>query len=201
MMSAHSLKRPTVVVALVLLCAFVASCTRGQGWRLKDISGLVPELAFTLTDDEGRTVTADDYRGKIALLFLGYTHCPDACPTTLATLAAAINASGVGAAKFRVLFVTVDPKRDTRERMHEYVNAFGREFTGLRGTNRQLEDIARRYRVAFSTTPPDARGNYEVNHSSAVFIFDELGRARLLVLPGDSLEAITGDIRKLAAIR
>jgi len=200
-MSDQSLKRPTGVVVLLLLCAFLVSCTRGQPWHLKDISGLVPELEFTLTDDEGRTVTAKDYRGKIALLFLGYTHCPDACPTTLATLAAAINASGSRSASFRVLFVTVDPKRDTRERMHEYVNAFGREFVGLRGTDRQLEDIARRYRVAFSTTPPDAQGNYEVNHSSAVFVFDEMGRARLIVLPGDSLEAITGDIRRLAAIR
>lgn len=186
---------------LLLLCALTASCTRGQGWHLKDVSGLIPELEFTLTDDEGRRATARDYRGKVTLLFLGYTHCRDVCPTTLATVAAAMRAAGPGGIGFRVLFVTVDPARDSTKILHDYVTAFGPEFAGLRGTDRDLEDLARRYRVAYSKGRTDAHGNYEMNHSSAVFVFDHTGRARLMILPKDNIETIAGDIKRLASIR
>ncbi|MGH8802804.1 MAG: SCO family protein, partial [Casimicrobiaceae bacterium] len=99
----------------------------------------------------------------------------------------------------RVLFVTVDPGRDTLSRLHTYVQGFGPEFGGLRGTAGELAALAKRYRVTYALDPPDAKGDYEVRHSNAVFVFDTAGKARLLIRPQDSAAAITADLDRLAA--
>ena len=103
-----------------------------------------------------------------------------------------------GAADVRVLFVTVDPQRDTESRLHSYVRSFGPEFVGLRGTPSQLAALAKRYRVTYSLGKPDAGGDYEVTHSDAVFVFDRTGRARLLIRPEDPVSAITADLERLS---
>jgi protein SCO1/2 len=185
------------LLALGLLCALAASCAKEQPWRLQNIRGLVPDLAFSMTDDEGRAVSAAEFRGKVVLLYFGYTNCPDVCPTTLATLAQAIRAAGNRGNDVRVLFVTVDPERDSLARMHEYVNAFGPEFVGLRATPEALKELTKRYRVAYSLEAPDAQGRYEVNHSSGVFVFDRDGRGRLLMLPKATVEDLSVDLQRL----
>jgi protein SCO1/2 len=190
--------RVTVLLALAA-CALVAACTREAPWRTDDISGLVPDLAFTMTDDSGRAVTERDYRGHVVLLYLGYTHCPDVCPTTLAHLAQALGATRDHGAGARVLFVTVDPVRDTLAHLHEYAHAFGPQFVGLRGDDASLEALARRYRLTYSLGKPDAKGDYEVTHSSAVFVFDRDGRARLLITPQRDVAAVSADLDRLAA--
>jgi protein SCO1/2 len=185
------------LLALALLCALTASCAKEQPWRLQNIRGLVPDLAFSMTDDKSTPVSAADYRGKVVLLYFGYTNCPDVCPTTLATLAQAIRAAGNRGKDVRVLFVTVDPDRDSLARLHEYVNAFGPAFVGLRGTPEALKELTRRYRVAYSLEPADAQGRYEVNHSSGVFVFDRDGHGRLLMLPKATAEDLIVDLQRL----
>ena len=186
-----------LVAALCSFAAMLNGCSQEGPWRLENVTGVVLPLAFSLTDDAGRTVTADTYRGKIVMLYFGYTHCPDVCPTTLADLSQAVSKLGAGASKVRILFVTVDPKRDTPQLLESYTRAFGPGFVGLRSDDPGLRRLTKRYRVTYSLGKPDARGEYEVTHSSAVFIFDGTGKARLLAESSDSPTAISHDLQQL----
>jgi protein SCO1 len=187
--------------ALLLACALLAACDHlsASGWHAKDVTGLLPDLAFTMTDDHGRSVDARDYRGRVVLLYFGYTHCPDVCPTTLAKLARAVREMGKAGEDVRVLFVSVDPARDTTDVLAQYAQAFGPAMVGLRGDPDQLDRLTRRYRVSYRLGKPDASGDYDVTHSSGVFAFDRQGRARLLVLPDDALPGLVADLARLAA--
>jgi protein SCO1/2 len=186
--------------AAFLAAILLAACGRGEGWHVKDISGLMPDLAFALTDDQGETVHAANYRGHVVLLYFGYTHCPDVCPATLARLSAALKQAGSGGAQMRVLFVTVDPARDTLEVMRDYTRYFGPQFLGLRGTDAELAALTKRYRVTYGRGKPDAHGGYEVSHSSAVFVFDREGHVRLIIRDGDGVPAIAADLKRLAGV-
>lgn len=182
---------------LLLGLVLLSGCAPDQsGWETRNISGLMPELTFTLTDHRGRKVHGRNFRGHPVLLYFGYTHCPDVCPTTLATLRRAIGRLGEDGDRVRVLFVTVDPARDTRKALRRYVNAFGPQFVGLRGSPGNLKDLTRRYRVVYNREKPE-NGSYEVAHSAAVFVFDGRGRPRLVARPDDSAEAIAHDLRRL----
>jgi len=184
------------LISIALLTGLTA-CQQQKPWALRDISGIVAPLEFHLTNQDGQKVDASSYRGKTVLLYFGYTHCPDVCPTTLGTLALALNRLGPDADKVRVLFVTVDPARDTVAVLKQYVNAFGPQFVGLRGSNDQTEELSRRYRIAYSRENPDRQGNYTVAHSNAVFVFDAKGNARLLGGSDDKADAIAQDLKRL----
>jgi protein SCO1/2 len=190
--------RIALLAALAALLT-LAGCSSKEHWRTDDIDGLMPKLEFSMTDDAGQAVSGQTYRGKTVLLYFGYTNCPDVCPTTLAKLAQALKDTKTRGAGTEVLFVTVDPERDTLARMHEYVHAFGPWFVGLRGTPDELRALTKRYRVTYSYGKPDQDGNYEVTHSTGVFVFDGTGRSRLLMLPRDPAAAITADLDRLAA--
>jgi protein SCO1 len=193
-----ALKRGPVVAALAALA--LAGCARkGPTFALKNVTGLLPRLQFQLMNQNGESVTGRDYLGKVVMLYFGYTNCPDACPTTLATLATAIRSLGPRAGDVRVLFVTVDPHRDTTTVLKNYVSFFGPQFVGLRGDPSELTAITKRYRVAYHLEPPGPDGNYAVDHSSAVFIFDRSGRARLLGSEADHSRRIASDLRRLLA--
>jgi protein SCO1/2 len=130
------------------------------------------------------------------MLYFGYTSCPDVCPTTLSNIATVLDRLGKRAQDVSVLFVTVDPSRDTRPVLASYVKAFAPEIDGLRGTPDQLAALARRYRVAYSVTPSANDQDYEVSHSSALYVFDARGKAQLLI---PSLDTTTPDIAGTAA--
>ncbi|WHZ10006.1 MAG: SCO family protein [Burkholderiaceae bacterium] len=175
----------------------VGCSSRPQHWLLTDVSGHLPDLKFSLTSDQGHPVTDEDYRGDVVMLYFGYTHCPDVCPITMARLAAVMQHLGKGADQVRILFVSVDPARDTPALLHAYVTAFDPHAVGLTGTDGMIATVARRYRVAYEPEKPNADGSYDVTHSSAVYIFDKDGRAHLLATPTDSIDAITHDVRQL----
>ena len=185
----------------LLLAGLLAACGQSAPpWGLRDISGLMPPLDFTLTEaSDGATVHGKDFRGKVVLLYFGYTHCPDVCPTTLALLSHAVKTLGTSADQVRVLFVSVDPARDTLDQLKTYAAAFGPEFVGLRGSEAELKALTRRYRVSYGYGKPDASGAYEVSHSSAVYVFDREGEIRLLIGSIDSAAVITGDLQRLLA--
>ncbi|HKJ87225.1 MAG TPA: SCO family protein [Gammaproteobacteria bacterium] len=182
---------------LLLGVVLLAGCSGDSQWRLKDISGLLPRLSFTMTNQAGNKVHGADYRGKVALLYFGYTHCPDVCPTTLAKLRRALGQLGREAKRVRVLFVSVDPERDTTSVLRTYVHAFGPQFVGLHGNRNQLDALVKRYRVTYGYGKPDAHGHYEVSHSSGVFIFDPRGYPRLLAVQGDGADALAHDLQRL----
>lgn len=182
---------------LALSTLMLAGCGE-QSWQTKDISGIMPALAFRLTDENGRTVSAADFRGKVTLLFFGYTHCPDVCPLTLARLAqVASRLDEEDRQDLRVLFVSVDPARDDPETLRRYTDAFGPAFIGLTGDKAALDELTRRYRVTYGYGDKDAAGDYEVSHSSAVFAFSRQGQAQLLIRDSDSLDAVAADLRQL----
>ena len=178
-------------LALALLAA---ACGRSQ-WHATDISGAMPALDFSMSRaNDGKAVSAGDYRGKVVVLYFGYTHCPDICPTTLANLSEVLGKLGARADDVRVLFATVDPNRDSEALMKTYVNSFAPQIDGLRGTDNQLTTLARRYRIAYSVTPG---ANYEVMHSNAVFFFGRDGKARLVTTSTDDVAGLTDDVKRL----
>lgn len=187
-----------VFVALVLALALV-SCGRGEVRQgASDITGVMPPLAFSMTRaNDGAAVNADSYRGRVVALYFGYTHCPDECPTTLANLANVLRALGPKAKDVRVLFVTVDPKRDTLPILKAYVNTFAPQIDGLRGTDDQIAALARRYRVLYRVTPASGTQTEEVMHSGSTYFFDPSGRARLVTTQTDDTKALAADVKRL----
>ncbi|MBL1272820.1 MAG: SCO family protein [Oceanospirillales bacterium] len=183
-----------------MLTAFLAGCSDSKiNYNGKDISGLMPELEFNLINSDGDEVTAEDYSDKVRMMFFGFTSCPDICPTTMQTL----NRAAVGLppelkGEVLTLFVSVDPKRDTPERLDKYVRFFGENIVGLTGTESQLRELAKRYRTTFGYGEPNENSDYNVSHSSAVYIFDRQGKARLLIRPDQGSEKISQDIIALA---
>jgi len=188
-----------LAIPCVLMLA-LAACG-GRTWDTRDITGLMPDLRFTLHDTQGHTVHAATYGNKIKLLYFGYTHCPDVCPLTLADIAGALRTIGARPGAVQVLFVSVDPGRDTLPLLHHYAQAFGPWFVGLTGTQAQLESLSKRYRVSYSYGKPDARGDYVVNHSAAIFVFDGKNRARLLMNHTNGKQAMAHDLRQLINTR
>lgn len=178
--------------AALFLALMLAACGR-SGFHMTDISGAMPRLDFHMTRaSDGAAVSGGDYRGRVAILYFGYTNCPDICPATLANLTGMLEK--LNDKRVRVLFVTVDPGRDTLPALNAYSHAFSPQIEGLRGTDNQLADLARRYRVAYSVDPGPP---YTVMHSNAVFFFDPSGRIRLVTTDTGDIDAMADDVRKL----
>ena len=153
---------------------------------------------FHLEDQNGKPVTDQDMKGRPFLVFFGFTHCPDICPTTLFDVSQVLKKLGPDADRAGALFITVDPARDTPKALHDYVGAFDSQHAeGLTGTDWQIESLAKRYRVAYQMEKRDPNGNYEVTHSSAVYVFDPQGHARLLATDHDTPDAIAQDLRRI----
>ncbi len=190
--------RLLVPVFLLLL----ASCSHDLSPQDVSIAGMVPALAFNVQDvNTGKPVSAADFRGKVTLLYFGYTNCPDVCPATLYNIDKILRRLGPLAAQVNFLFVTVDPDRDTPAVLMQYVNLFGPAITGLRGNADQLFSLARRYRVVFSVTKPTGSTPYEVTHSAAIYVFDAKGQAQFLIAGMDTatpdISGITADLRNV----
>lgn len=178
----------------------MAGCQRKLAAADVDVRGLIPPLAFTMTEAAtGKSVTAADFSGFVTLLYFGYTNCPDVCPATLYNIQRLQQRMGAAGSKLKVLFVTVDPDRDSAPVLAQYAALFGPEVVGLRGTPDQLYALARRYRVVFSVTQTPA---YSVTHSAAVYVFDARGRAQFIIAGLEAskpdLDAIARDLRAVA---
>lgn len=188
------------IATLMAAAAMLGGCFGDDpAWNGKDISGLMPELAFELTDTSGETVTAEQTDGEIRMLFFGFTSCPDICPATLQKLSKAVkDLPAELQADTRIVFVSVDPQRDTPERIDSYVSFFSDRAIGLTGEEPALRELSKRYRTTFGYDEPDAEGNYNVSHSGAVYVFDRDGNARLLLRPELSVEDIRTDLIALA---
>lgn len=183
------------ILGLCLATVLLSGCKEEAPWHFTDLQGsALPDLSFTMTRaDDGRIVHAGDYAGKVVLLYFGYTFCPDVCPLTLANSVEVLRKLGDKAKDVRVLFVTVDPTRDTVPVLKEYVDAFAPEVDGLHGTADQLGALARDYRVAYSVKPAKNPADYVVTHSSAVYAFDREGDVRLLLSSLDKPDARIDD--------
>lgn len=150
-----------------------------------------------LADHDGKVRTLADFRGKVVVLVFGFTNCPDVCPTTLADMASAVRKLEDRAREVQVLFITVDPKRDTAELLRQYVPAFHPAFIALRGSPAEIEAVTKAFRVYANERPGKTQETYTVDHSSQSFVLDREGRLRLLIPPGMKPEAISSDLKVL----
>lgn len=183
-MSGSGVRRRDLLAALAFAAPLAAGArpALASAWHNVDVAGYVPALSFDMTDaTTGKPVTAEDFRGKLVLLYLGYTQCPDVCPLTLQRVAEVLQRLGKDAGDVRLLFVTVDPGRDTLPVLKQYTAAFSPDFVGLRGDADQIARVARRYRLAYSVTPATKTHPYEVTHSSAIYVFGRDGGSKLLI--------------------
>lgn len=192
-----------MIKALVALCSLLllGACTeQAAKWSLYDVSGHLPDLKFTLQAAGNKTFTQADLKGRTVLMFFGYASCPDICPTTMAQLSEVIEKLGDKAKDVRIIFISVDPHRDTPDMLQAYVDAFNKNAIGLTGKEEQIQDLARKYRIAYQIEKPKAGDNpdvYDVTHSRGVFIFDNTGKARLLASDTEAVDLVTKDLKQL----
>ena len=192
---------PVVHVAAAVLVAFalaLAGCGReGPSFRASDVTGSSFGRELALTDHNGKARTLADFRGKLVVLFFGYTQCPDVCPTTLATLAEAKKRLGPDGDKVQVLFVTIDPERDKPDLLLPYVTAFDPSFLGLYGDADATARTAKEFKIIYQKQPGPTPQTYTMDHSAGTFVFDTDGRLRLYVGHGQDAELFTHDLREL----
>jgi protein SCO1 len=186
------------MVAMALAGMILVACGSRPSFRGLALEEPVPVPDFTLVDQQGRPFRLAEQRGQVVLLFFGYTQCPDVCPTTLANWRQVHQALGEDAARVRFVFVTVDPERDTPERLGRHVNAFHPDFVGLTGTQAELEAVYQVFDVYYEKdTSSGSAAGYLVSHTATSFVVDPDGRWRLRELYGTLAEDIAHDIRLL----
>ena len=184
----------------LLLCAALSllACTeQAPRFHNTDITGSDFGKDFNLTDHRGQARSLADFRGKAVVVFFGFTHCPDVCPTTLAQMKAVKQQLGADGERLQVLFITVDPERDTRELLEQYVPAFDESFIGLYGDAAQTEHVAKEFKVYYKKVPGSGADSYTMDHSAASYAYDPQGRLRLYLKHGQSTQALAEDLRLL----
>lgn len=191
-----------VLVAACALTVSLAACDKLPGkqkesFQNTDVTGLDYAKGFALTDHTGKPRTLADFKGKAVVVFFGYTQCPDVCPTTMAEMASVMQKLGPLADQVQVLFVTLDPERDTQELLANYVPAFDKRFLGLRGTPEQTAKTAKEFKVFYSKVPGTDPGSYTIDHTAGSYVFDRAGRLRLFIRHGQGPDPIVHDLRQL----
>lgn len=188
------------IFGLALLLSFLSACKpAGDAGKLvaQDITGADFGQSFHLTDHTGKPRTMDDFKGKAIALFFGYTHCPDVCPTTMADLKHTMKLLGPRADEVQVLFVTLDPKRDTQEVLAQFVPSFDARFIGLRGSEEEIAATAAVFKIYAKKVEAQGQSGYTIDHSAGMYIFDKNGKIRLYVDYGQKPVDIANDIKQI----
>lgn len=195
----NRLKLLSVVSVLALASLFLVACQRSGGEKFSntDVTGLDYAKDFALTDHNGKPRTLADFKGKAVVMFFGYTQCPDVCPTTMAEMANVMKELGPQADKVQVLFVTIDPARDTPQILSQYVPAFDKRFLGLFGDEAATAKVAKEFKVFFQKVPGKTPGSYTMDHTAGSYVFDPQGHIRLFVKHGQGAEPIVHDLKLL----
>jgi protein SCO1/2 len=175
--------------------ALLAACDGGPKFKSTDITGADYGKALELPDTSGRVRRIADFRGKAVVVFFGFTHCPDVCPTTLADMAGVMKKLGPDADRVQMVFITVDPERDTPQDLARYVQAFDPRFVALRGDPAQTQAAAKDFKIFYEKRKEG--DSYTVDHSAQSYVFDPQGRLRLLVRPQQISADLPDDLRVL----
>ena len=185
------------LLAFVAAAVLAACGADAPKFKSTDITGADFGKELSLTGHDGKPRTLADFRGRLTVLFFGYTHCPDICPTTLADMAGVVKKLGTDAARVQVLFVTLDPERDTPEVLAKYVPAFDPAFLGLIGDAAATQRAAKEFRIFYEKRPGNAPGAYTVDHSGQSYVIDPQGRLRLFVRNDRIAQDLAEDLRTL----
>ncbi|HEX9173000.1 MAG TPA: SCO family protein [Telluria sp.] len=189
------------LLTILALASLLAGCdklpSKPPSFQNTDLTGLAYAQDFTLTDHNGKVRTLADFKGKVVVVFFGYTQCPDVCPTTMAEMSAVMKELGPQADKVQVLFVTVDPERDTEALLAQYVPAFDPRFLGLRGDAAATAKMAKEFKVFYAKVAGSTPGSYSMDHTAGSYVFDREGRIRLFVRHGQGAAPIVQDLKQL----
>jgi protein SCO1 len=185
--------------ALLVACDRLPGTSPKESFKAVDITGAEYARELSLTDADGKARTLADFKGKVTLVFFGYTQCPDVCPTTLAELAAVKRDLGKDGDRVQGVFVSVDPQRDTPQVLKAYIASFDPGFVALRGTPEEIKTAARNFKVFYAQVPGKTEGSYTVDHTAGTYVFDAQGRVRLFVRYGSGAEALRHDLKLLLA--
>ncbi len=183
--------------AALLLTACDRLPSTPAAFKAIDITGANYAQDFDLPDAEGQRRRLADFKGRLVVVFFGFTHCPDVCPTTLSELAAVKKALGAEGDKLQGVFITVDPERDTPELLKAYVNNFGAGFVALRGDVEQTRTLAKHFKVFFAKAPGKTPDSYTMDHTAGSFVFDTQGKIRLFTRYGTGQDALLHDLKLL----
>jgi protein SCO1/2 len=187
-------------LAAVAAALFLAACAPEKpSFNSVDVTGAEFGRELALTDHTGKPRTLADFKGKVVAVFFGYTRCPDVCPTTLAEMKLVKERLGLDGDRLQVLFVTIDPERDTPELLAKYIPAFDPSFLGLYGNAEATAKTAKEFKVFYQKVPGSSPDNYSMDHTAATFIYDPQGRLRLFAKHGMGADALTQDVRLLLA--
>jgi protein SCO1/2 len=196
---------------LIRLCAVLAAvlalaaCDRAPvgadkpAFKAVDITGADYARTLSLPDAEGKIRTLADFKGKVTVVFFGYTQCPDVCPTTMAELAEVKRSLGKDGERVQGVFVTIDPERDTPQLLKNYITAFDSSFVALRGSDAQTKAVAKEFKVYYAKVEGRTPGSYTMDHTAGSFIYDTQGRLRLFTRYGGGAQALASDIKALLA--
>lgn len=177
----------------------VAACSPGAppAFNATDITGATFARDFRLIDHHGQTRSLADFRGKAVVVFFGYTHCPDVCPTAMERFARVSRELGADAGRLQVIFISLDPERDTQALLAKYVPFFHPDFLGMTGAPADIEALAREFRVVAVKRPTEGAGGYSLDHSAGAYAYDPSGRLRLYLGPELPHQALLADLRRL----
>lgn len=184
-------------LGLLFLALLLGACSPPARFNATALTGVDWGKDFALIDHSGTPRRLADFKGRVLLMFFGYTQCPDVCPSTMASMRELMQKLGPDAQRLQVVFVTVDPERDTQQLLAQYVPAFHPSFLGLYGDAAATAATAKEFKIFYSRQPGKAPGSYAVDHTAGSYIFDPRGRLRLFVRHGESTERIAQDIRRL----
>ena len=193
------LNRRTFLIAAGASVALSACTDSKPQFKAVDLTGADYAKDFQLPDTEGRLRTMADFRGKVAVVFFGYTQCPDVCPTTLAEIAQAKKLLGPDGDKVQGIFITVDPERDTPQVLKAYMANFDPGFVALRGSPEQVAAVAKDFKIFYKKVEGKTPGSYTMDHSAASYVYDPQGRLRLYTRYGSGAQALADDIKLLLA--
>lgn len=188
------------IVGLVFLLGVLCACQQGgvqNKFVATDITGADFEQTMRLTDHTGQVRTLDDFKDKVVVMFFGYTHCPDVCPTTMVELKKTMQLLGEAAKEVQVLFITLDPERDTQEVLAKFVPAFDPSFIGLTGTVQEIAATAKMFKIFSSKVEAEGRSGYTIDHSAGSYVYDKSGNIRLYVEYGEAPADLASDIKQL----
>ena len=180
----------------------LAGCERAappHHFNAIDLTGASYAHGFSLADADGKPRTLADFKGKVTVFFFGYTQCPDACPTTMAELAGIARTLGADAARLQVVFITVDPARDSAALLKNYVSNFRPDFVALRGDPAQTQAVTRQFKVLLEKVPGRTPDTYTIDHTAGSYVFDPQGRIRLFASQSLDAALLTEDIKALLA--
>lgn len=189
------------LLALLVFACLLAGCdkinNRPAAFQNTDLTGLDYAHDFALTDHNGKPRTLADFKGKVVVMFFGYTQCPDVCPTTMVEMANVVKELGPAGKDVQVLFVTIDPERDTKELLAQYVPAFNPTFLGLYGDAAATARTAKEFKVFYAKVPGSTPQNYSMDHTAGSYVFDKNGKLRLFLRHGKGPASIVPDLRQL----